>query len=61
MIIIHGRYDTICKTKNAYDLHKMIPKSYLTIVSDGAHSAGEPGIAQALISATSKMAQILGN
>ena len=59
MTIIHGRYDTICKVKNAFDLHRMLSNSQLVIVSDGAHSAGEAGMAQALVTATSRMAEIL--
>lgn len=54
-LIIHGRYDMLCKAKTAYDLHQNWPGSTLTIVQDAGHSALEPGISKALIAATNKM------
>ncbi len=50
--IVHGRYDVICPVRNAWDLHKLLPKSKLVIVPDAGHSAFEPGIVEALVAAT---------
>lgn len=50
--IIHGRYDVVCPVKNAYDLHKVLPQSKLSVVQTAGHSAFEPGILHELITAT---------
>lgn len=50
--IIHGRYDVVCPVKNAWDLHKAFPESKLQIIPDAGHAYDEPGILNALISAT---------
>jgi len=52
--IVHGRYDAICPLRNAWALHKRLPKSELIIVPDAGHSAFEPGIVSALIEATDR-------
>ena len=49
--IINGRYDTICPSVSAWDLHKALPNSKLTIVADGAHSPLDGGMAQELVAA----------
>jgi proline iminopeptidase len=54
-IIVHGRYDTICRAKSAYELHKNWPGSELKFIQDASHSASEPGITKALVEATEKM------
>lgn len=54
-IIVHGRYDMICKAKNAYDLHQNWPGSELIFVQDAGHSALEPGISKALLEVSEKM------
>lgn len=46
---INGRYDSICRPKTAYQLHKNWPGSRLTIVSDAGHAPFEPGIAKVLV------------
>jgi proline iminopeptidase len=56
-ILVHGRYDMVCPLENAYDLHKVWPKSRLEIIRDAGHSAYEPGITHALISATNEVAR----
>jgi len=53
--IVHGRYDTICRAKSAYELHQKWPGSELVFVQDAGHAAMEPGIASALIEATEKV------
>ncbi|ENY53922.1 prolyl aminopeptidase [Metamycoplasma alkalescens] len=50
-IIVHGRYDLICRPEGAYLLHKNLPNSKLQIVT-GGHSSKEEKIATALIEAT---------
>jgi proline iminopeptidase len=56
-ILVHGRYDIVCPLDNAYCLNKAWPKSRLEIIRDAGHSAYEPGILHALISATRETAQ----
>jgi len=53
--MVHGRYDTLCRAKTAYELHQKWPGSHLTLVQDAGHAALEPGIAQALVAATEKI------
>ena len=50
--IVQGRYDMVCPPANAYRLHQAWPGSRLVVVGDAGHSASEPGIAAALVSAT---------
>lgn len=50
--IVHGRYDVVCPTKNAWDLHNAFPEANLNIVPDAGHAFDEPGIMHALIEAT---------
>jgi proline iminopeptidase len=57
-IIIHGRYDVICPVKNAWDLSKALPKAELKIIPNAGHSASEPGILDALISATDQFGKL---
>ncbi|MEM9461283.1 MAG: prolyl aminopeptidase [Myxococcota bacterium] len=56
-IIVHGRYDVICPPRNAWRLHQAWPGSLLRMVEDAGHSANEPGITSALISATDRFAR----
>ncbi len=55
-VIAHGRYDTCCSISNAWTLHKAWPEAELVVVPDAGHSAGEPGLARALVAATDKFA-----
>ncbi len=57
-IIVHGRYDMICTLDNAYVLQQAWPKSELYIVREAGHVSSEPGIVDALINATEKMAKM---
>ncbi len=50
--IVQGRYDMVCPTSAAWDLHQAWPGSRLTIVPDAGHAASEPGITEALVAAT---------
>jgi proline iminopeptidase len=58
-IIVHGRYDMVCTLDNAFELHRHWPESDLHIIRDAGHVASEPGITDALIRATRRMAERL--
>ena len=47
--IIQGRYDVVCPTESAWELHKAWPKSDLHIIADAGHSLTEPGIAKKML------------
>ena len=51
-VIVHGRYDIICPCVSAWDLHRAWPKAELKMIPDAGHSVFEPGITDALITAT---------
>ena len=51
-IIVQGRYDVVCPTKSAYDLHKLLNNSKLEIIPDAGHSCSEEGIIDGLVRAT---------
>jgi proline iminopeptidase len=50
--IVHGRYDTICPPISAWELHKALSESTLTLVPDGAHSPLDGGMTAELIRAS---------
>ncbi|MDH5631396.1 MAG: prolyl aminopeptidase [Gammaproteobacteria bacterium] len=50
--IIHGRYDMVCPIESAWELALAWPNAQLQIVPGAGHSASEPGIVHALITAT---------
>lgn len=58
-IMVHGRYDVVCRASSAYRLHKVWPNSELVFVQDAGHASVEPGTAKALVEATNKMAQVV--
>ena len=51
-VIVHGRYDIICAFESAWDLHRAWPEAELKVIPDAGHSVFEPGITDALITAT---------
>ncbi|MBS1985557.1 MAG: prolyl aminopeptidase [Bdellovibrionales bacterium] len=51
-VIINGRYDAVCPTESAWELHQAWPEAKLEVIPDAGHYAGEPGIMDALIRAT---------
>jgi len=59
-VIVHGRYDVVCAVDNALALHAVWPQADLHIIHDAGHAASEPGIIDALVSATRDMARKLG-
>ncbi|HXF80149.1 MAG TPA: prolyl aminopeptidase [Usitatibacter sp.] len=50
--IVQGRYDIVCPTISADDLHRAWPEAQYHVVADAGHSAFEPGIRSRLIAAT---------
>ncbi|MFC0709881.1 prolyl aminopeptidase [Azorhizophilus paspali] len=58
-VIVHGRYDVVCPLDNAWELHRAWSNSELLIIRDAGHSAGELGIADALVRATDTLAKRL--
>lgn len=52
--IVQGRYDMVCPATSAWELHRAWPESSLEIIADAGHSASEPGIRSALITATDR-------
>ena len=53
--IIQGRYDVVCPIATADDLHRAWPEADYRIVPDAGHSAMEPGIRRALVTAMERM------
>jgi proline iminopeptidase len=58
-VIVHGRYDMVCPLDNAFALHQVWPDAELQIIRDAGHSSREPGIVDALVKATDRMAKKL--
>ncbi|WP_107851049.1 prolyl aminopeptidase [Oceanimonas marisflavi] len=58
-ILVHGRYDAICKPAAATALAEHWPELRLQIVPGAGHSAFEPGIMDALVKAIDQMAKEL--
>ena len=52
--IVQGRYDMICPACTAFELTEAWPAARLSIVPDAGHSALEPGIRRALVSAVER-------
>ena len=57
--IVNGRYDVICPSSTAVELHKAMPHAELTIIPDAGHSTNEKGIALALLTAMNQLKHIL--
>lgn len=53
-IIVHGRYDCVCRPLSAYILHKLLPKSKL-FLTKGGHSSSDPETLETLRKETKKM------
>lgn len=57
-VIVQGRYDVVCPTITADELHQRWPEAIYHIIPDAGHSALEPGIRSALIEATERFKTI---
>ncbi len=51
-VIVQGRYDVVCPTRSAWDLHRAFPEARFVITPASGHSAFEPENRSALIEAT---------
>jgi proline iminopeptidase len=51
-VIVHGRYDLCTPAYIAWDLHRAWPEAELQLIPDAGHAFDEPGILDALITAT---------
>jgi proline iminopeptidase len=54
-VIVQGRYDMICPIATADRLARHWPEAQYVVVEDAGHSAWEPGIMAALVTACEKM------
>jgi proline iminopeptidase len=52
--IVQGRYDMICPARTAFELAAHWPSARLTVIPDAGHSALEPGVRRALVSAVER-------
>jgi proline iminopeptidase len=50
--IVQGRYDVVCPSESAYQLHRAWPGSTLVIAPQSGHSALEPEVTSHLVQAT---------
>ena len=53
-VIVQGRYDVVCPSVSAWELHTAFPESELHIIPDAGHSISEKGISSALVEATDR-------
>src|SRR4029077_16228376 len=54
-VIVQGRYDMVCPTVTADDLHRAWPEAEYIVVPDAGHSAWEPGIRAQLVAAMERL------
>lgn len=55
-VIVQGRYDVCTPPRTAWDLHRAWPEAEFVMVPDAGHSGSEPGIVDALVRATDRLA-----
>ncbi|HEX7670833.1 MAG TPA: prolyl aminopeptidase, partial [Polyangiaceae bacterium] len=55
-VIVQGRYDVVCPSVTAWELHRAFPEADLRLVPDAGHSAFEPGNVHELVLATDRFA-----
>ena len=53
-VIVQGRYDVVCPMVTSWELHQAWQKAEYIVVADAGHSVSEPGIIDALVTATDK-------
>ena len=56
--IVQGRYDMVCPARTAFELAAAWPQARLTVVPDAGHSALEPGVRRALVSAVERFRSV---
>ena len=55
-VIVQGRYDVVCPTKSAWELHQAWPEAEFHIIQDAGHSVSEAGITSCLVDAIERFA-----
>jgi proline iminopeptidase len=55
-VIVQGRYDLCTPAVTAFELHEALPAADFVLVDDAGHAYDEPGILDALITATDRFA-----
>ena len=55
-VIVQGRYDLCTPATTAWELHQALPSAEFVLVDDAGHAFDEPGILDALITATDRFA-----
>jgi proline iminopeptidase len=55
-VIVQGRYDLCTPAVTAWELHRALPSADFVLVDDAGHAFHEPGILDALITATDRFA-----
>lgn len=55
-VIVQGRYDMCCPATTAWDLHRAWPEAEFHLVEAAGHAFSEPGITDALVTATDRFA-----
>jgi proline iminopeptidase len=58
-VIVQGRYDMVCPIVTADALYRAWPQAQYVVVPDAGHSAWEPGIRAALVSAAERFKTVL--
>ncbi|WP_137936423.1 prolyl aminopeptidase [Chitinivorax sp. B] len=58
-VIVQGRYDIVCPTVSAWDLHCVWPEAEYIVVPDAGHAAWEPGICSELVKACERFKERL--
>jgi proline iminopeptidase len=58
--IVHGSRDLVCPVASAWELHRAVPGSRLTVVPQAGHLASEPAMIDALVGETDRLRTILG-
>ena len=58
-VIVQGRYDMVCPVATADELHHAWPQAQYIVVPDAGHSAWEPSIRAALVSAVERLKPVL--
>jgi proline iminopeptidase len=56
--IVHGRYDMVCPVQGAWDLHRALSKSKLTITQEAGHSSSESQTLSVLVETTNAFATL---
>jgi proline iminopeptidase len=54
-VIVQGRYDVVCPMRSAWELSKAWDASELVVVPDAGHASSEPGVVDALVTATDRL------